>query len=185
MRFENKGYGPNGGTYLCCDSSRRGLGCEPVGWRYDEFEASFLAFVKELDLSQIIGTDDAKVTEIDHTIAALRGELLDIDNQREKTYELLQKVDAASDYVAKKLNELEKRRAEVEQEAEAKTAELTILKAKAQAVRDSDQDFKKLTVALRRASGQVHRGLPALLDAHDGVSLPRRESVPRLHRTGG
>ena len=93
MRFENKGYGPKGGTYLCCDSSRRGLGCQPVGWRYDEFEASFLAFVKELDLSQIIGTDDAKTTEIDRAIAALRGELLDIDNQREKTYKLLQKVD--------------------------------------------------------------------------------------------
>ena len=153
MRFENKGHGPKGGTYLCCDNSRRGLGCEPVGWRYDEFEASFLAFVKELDLSQIIGTDDAKATEIDHTIAALRGELLDIENQREKTYKLLQKVDAASDYVAQKLNELENRRAEVEKEAKEKTTELTILKAKAQAVRDSDQDFKKLTAALRRASG--------------------------------
>ena len=68
----------------------------------------------------------------------------------------------ASDYVAQKLNELEKRRAEVEKEAEAKGAELTILKAKAQAVRDSELDFKKLTAALRRASGMtftnfVHR----------------------------
>jgi len=28
MRFENKGPGPKGGTYLVCDSARRGLTCE-------------------------------------------------------------------------------------------------------------------------------------------------------------
>ena len=47
MRFENKGYGPNGGTYLSCDNSRRGLGCERVGWRYEDFETLFLAFVHD------------------------------------------------------------------------------------------------------------------------------------------
>ena len=93
--------------------------------------------------------DAGKATEIDHTIAALRGELLDIENQREKTFELLQKVDAASDYVAKKLNELENRHGEIKKELDERTAELAFVKAQAQSIRDSDQDFEKLTAALK------------------------------------
>ena len=46
--------GPNGATYLVCDGARRGLGCEKRGWRYDQLEASFLAFVKELDLESLV-----------------------------------------------------------------------------------------------------------------------------------
>jgi DNA invertase Pin-like site-specific DNA recombinase len=44
--FENKGYGPKGGTYLVCDGTRRHRGCPSVRWRYRDFEASFLAFVE-------------------------------------------------------------------------------------------------------------------------------------------
>ena len=151
MKFDNKG---KGATFLVCDGAKRGLGCEIARWRYDEFEASFLSFVRELDLRELLDGEDAgKATEIDHTIAALRGELLDTENQREKTFELLQKVDAASDYVAKKLNELETRHGEIKKELDERTAELALVKAQAQSIRDSEEEFEKLTSALKGATG--------------------------------
>jgi DNA invertase Pin-like site-specific DNA recombinase len=48
--FENKGGGPKGGQYLICDGARRHRGCPSVRWRYRDFEASFLAFVEELEI---------------------------------------------------------------------------------------------------------------------------------------
>ena len=155
MKFEDKGKPPKGATFLVCEGAQRGLSCEIARWRYDEFEASFLAFVQELDLRELLDDEDAgKATGIDHTIAALRGELLDIENQREKTFELLQKVDAASDYVAKKLNELANRHSEIKKELDERTAELAFVKAQAQSIHDSDQDFKKLMAALKGATGE-------------------------------
>ena len=51
MRYVNRG---KSGAYLVCDGARRGLGCEKTGWRYDQFEASFLSYVQELDLESIV-----------------------------------------------------------------------------------------------------------------------------------
>ena len=57
MHFESKGSGPRGGTYLVCDMVRRNMGCPSVRWRYNDFEASFLAFVSELDLGAVLKSD--------------------------------------------------------------------------------------------------------------------------------
>jgi hypothetical protein len=91
MRFENKGPGPKGGTYVVCDSARRGLKCEKTAWRYDHFEASFLAFVREVDLERVMqGGDEARQRSIlEERMTALRGEQAAIGQQMDKTYELL------------------------------------------------------------------------------------------------
>jgi hypothetical protein len=46
-----------------------------IGWRYDDFEASFLAFVKEVDLEPIARNDeDARRRDaLERAIAALQG----------------------------------------------------------------------------------------------------------------
>ncbi len=154
VKFENKGKPPKGATFLVCDGAKRGLGCEIARWRYDEFEASFLAFVQELDFSEVIETDnDIQRAALDNTIAGLRGELTYIETQRDKTFALLQKVDAASAYVATKLNELESRRREVEKQLDDKAVELSSLQARTKSVQESEQDFKKLMAALKGATG--------------------------------
>ena len=56
--FENKGQGTRGGTYLICDGAKRRRGCTATRWRYKDFEASFLAFVTELDVEAMINEDD-------------------------------------------------------------------------------------------------------------------------------
>ena len=143
MKFENKGRPPKGATFLVCDGAKRGLGCEIARWRYDEFEASFLAFVQELDLSEVIGANDGKErAALDSSIAALKGELGDIETQREKTFETLQQVDTASAYVARKLDELESRRREVEKKLDDRIAELSSLQTRTKSVQDSEQAFK-------------------------------------------
>jgi DNA invertase Pin-like site-specific DNA recombinase len=118
MRFENKGPGPKGGTYLVCDSARRGLRCEKTAWRYDAFEASFLAFVEEVDLERLVHREDeaSKRSSIDEAIAALRGEQAAIGQQMDRTYELLGMAGTAAGYVAQKLQTLEDRRSAVEAE---------------------------------------------------------------------
>jgi len=113
-----QGPGPKGGSYIVCDAAGRGLGCEKVLWRYDAFEKSFLAFVRELDLESIVhGEDEARKRSIlESTITALRGERAAINEQMERTYELINIAGNATSFVAEKLQALEGRRAAVEAE---------------------------------------------------------------------
>jgi DNA invertase Pin-like site-specific DNA recombinase len=60
MVFENKGLGAKGGNYLVCSDARRRLGCQSVRWRYRDFEASFLAFVQEIDFADIVDGEQTK-----------------------------------------------------------------------------------------------------------------------------
>jgi DNA invertase Pin-like site-specific DNA recombinase len=168
MRFENKGLGPKGGTYLVCDSARRGLNCEKTAWRYDHFEASFLAFVKEIDLERLVHREDeaSKRASIDEAIAALRGEQAAIGQQMDRTYELLGMAGTAAGYVAQKLQTLEDRRSAVEAELREREQEraslgLTVsdgkqVKALLERLQDrnpSDETYKlRSTIAARLKS---------------------------------
>jgi DNA invertase Pin-like site-specific DNA recombinase len=118
LKFENKGRPPKGANFLVCDAARRGLDCRIARWRYDEFEASFLAFVREVDLEQVIRNEDEskKRAILEQTVAALRGERTVIDAQMEKVYELLEMAGTATSFVAAKLQGLEARRAAIDAE---------------------------------------------------------------------
>ena len=54
MRLINKGKGPKGGTYLKCHKALAGGACSKTSWRYNEFEQSFLFFIREIDLDGIV-----------------------------------------------------------------------------------------------------------------------------------
>jgi hypothetical protein len=88
MTFENKGAGRDGNTYLICDSARRRLGCEARRWRYVDFESSFLAFVRELDLESVLDADGnaEKEANFNAEIEALRGEIASVAELMEKTF---------------------------------------------------------------------------------------------------
>jgi DNA invertase Pin-like site-specific DNA recombinase len=124
MVFENKGPGTRGGTYLICSNAQRARGCEATRWRYPDFEASFLAFVEELDLQSIIsaGEDAEKRKRLEDDLSALRGELSSVNELMEKTYALLS-AGGPPEFVAGKLNELKARQSDLEMRFETKEAE--------------------------------------------------------------
>jgi DNA invertase Pin-like site-specific DNA recombinase len=122
--FENKGVGTRGGTYLVCGSAQRGLGCCGTRWRYRDFEASFLAFVQELDIESIVRSDEdaSKRKSLENELAALRGEIASVSNLMEKSYSLLNE-NAPAEFVAAKLREHGLKRDELLQRLQAKEAE--------------------------------------------------------------
>src|SRR4029077_6100194 len=77
IAFENKGPGTRGGTYLVCGNAQRSRGCDATRWRYQDFEASFLAFVQELDLESVVNVNDdaEKRKRLERELSAIRGEL--------------------------------------------------------------------------------------------------------------
>jgi DNA invertase Pin-like site-specific DNA recombinase len=112
--FENKGQGTKGGTYLVCDGVKRRRGCKATRWRYPDFEASFLAFVTELDVEAMIneGDEARKRRELEAEVSAVQGELSSVGAQMQRTYDLLA-TGAATDFVAARLRDLEGRQKEL------------------------------------------------------------------------
>lgn len=122
--FENKGNGPKGGSYLICSDAKRNLGCKATRWRYADFEASFLAFVEELDIESILTADEtaARRKEVADQLAALRGELASVGELMEKTFELLTG-GGAVEFVKGKLDGLEQKQSRLRADIEAKAFE--------------------------------------------------------------
>jgi DNA invertase Pin-like site-specific DNA recombinase len=134
MKFKLNGVG-----YLVCDHAARGVGqCKRVAWNYNDFEASFISFVKEFDLVAVVD-GEAEVGRrrmMEDQVTALRGKLAAIEDQRDRTYELFLNSGHASDFVGRKLNELETKRAELATAIKAKQEELAGLEHDRIAVRD-------------------------------------------------
>jgi hypothetical protein len=103
--------GRKGGTYLICDNASRHRACPSVRWRYRDFEATFLAFVEELDIESIIneGSQAQKRRELDDELSALRGELSSVTDMMERAFEVLSQ-GGPVEFVTTKLNELDQRR---------------------------------------------------------------------------
>lgn len=124
MKFENKGSGRKGGAYLICDRSKRQLGCVATRWRYRDFEASFLAFVQELDLDSIINvSDDAAARKaLEDERSALQGELKAARLASEQTFASLA-AGGPVEFLTEKLSEIAARSSELK--ARLKTIEDT------------------------------------------------------------
>lgn len=101
MHFINKGAPPKGGTYLACDNARRGLGCDNMAWRYDDFESSFLTFVEEIDLESLLRPqgDSSERQNIEKEIQSLEGKLVRLEKDRDKTFRLLLDQEMPSDFL--------------------------------------------------------------------------------------
>ena len=53
--LKNKGKPPKGFKYLRCNNSIQNHECKSPSWRYEEFEGSFVQFVKEIKFSSLLG----------------------------------------------------------------------------------------------------------------------------------
>lgn len=114
MKFENKGSGRKGGAYLICNDAKRRLGCTAARWKYRDFEASFLAFVQELDLDSIINVnDDAAVRKtLENERSTLQGELRSVILASEQTFASLA-AGGPVEFLTGKLSEIAARSAEL------------------------------------------------------------------------
>lgn len=151
MRYENKGPGPKGSAYLVCDKVKRGLGCPNERWRYDDFEASFLFFVQELDLESLLVKND-KQSQIAVSIQVLQGRLAILREQQSKTYELHLENPSSSSFVARKLAELDQQIGEIEAEIARATSAQAAVKAEIKQFDRGKDEIKTLIDRLQNAA---------------------------------
>lgn len=196
--FENKGDGRKGGTYLICDGTKRGRGCPSVRWRYRDFEASFLAFVQELDVESIINAtaDSEKRKAIDAELDSLKGELSSVSDLMEKTYAVLSS-GGPVDFVTGKLNELTSRKAELSRRFDAKMAERQDLSAREERYQRSKDEIGELVGRLQKpASNEIFKLRAQIASqikvivkeisvAPLGNKLRMRAEIERLETLGG
>jgi DNA invertase Pin-like site-specific DNA recombinase len=118
MRFVHKGAPPKGGQYLKCTNAVRNLSCETTGWKYADFEASFLYFVREIDLADVLraAASQSDRAILDQRVTALGEKIREIEAKRDRIFDLLSYESSSTAYVRDRL-------AECEREIEAKQAE--------------------------------------------------------------
>jgi hypothetical protein len=174
MRYQDTGKGK---IYLVCDGAKRGMGCTVnTGWRYDEFEKAFLAFVDELDLASVINHDSQNNARVllQNEIEAANGKLKELTRLREKTYELLAKM--SSDFVAKKLNDLEQELKATTSLLQQKEQELSALSTIKADVDELKSNIGKVTggdYALRAlVSSQIKNLIDEVIIAPVGATMP-------------
>lgn len=76
MRHVDKGKLPKGGKYLTCINAKNGSGCVSKAWRYDDFERSFLTFVRDIDLRSLVSG-----VRQDDQASSLRQQIASIDEK--------------------------------------------------------------------------------------------------------
>lgn len=167
MVYINKGKPPKGGSYLVCDRSNRGLGCIKVLWRYDHFEASFLTFIEEMDLASLFshsgGSQNDAVAA--GALESLKGKISALEEQRERVYSLFIEGRGASDFVAKKIAEIDTNLAALALRAADMEKEVVKFSAAARLQAESKEQIKSLISELRAATGDEVYRLRAQLSA--------------------
>jgi hypothetical protein len=124
MRLEDKG-AHAGGHYIACGSSRRGLGCAGTTWKLRDFEASFLSYVREVQLALIErGESEAdRRGALDDAIAACRGELASLRERMMRTDELLDDAEHSKTFILRRLEVHAARETELERELRERETE--------------------------------------------------------------
>jgi DNA invertase Pin-like site-specific DNA recombinase len=199
MHYVQKGPGPKGGAYLRCDGAARGMSClSTEGWRYKDFETTFLAFVRKLDLEPIVRMEDeAKARQaLADEIQAMEGRLIDLNVRIRR---LLDQVEAG-EAVGDRLREREQEKSRLRDEINTKKAELDKRTAEANAFYESIDQIKSLIERLQdrsrpenyRLRKQISAKLRALVSdikvapagdapVHE-VSDPTEDEEERLNR---
>jgi DNA invertase Pin-like site-specific DNA recombinase len=73
VMMRSKGNPPKGFKYLRCENSLHGANCSCPSWRYEEFESSFITFVREVSFTDILsGTDTTQRLTSLHAQAATK-----------------------------------------------------------------------------------------------------------------
>ena len=153
--FENKGQGTKGGSYLVCDGAKRHRECQATRWRYRDFEASFLAFVQEIDVEAMINQDDEaqKRRTLEGVVASAEGELQSIETLMQQTFGVLE-TGAAVDFVSSKLRELEARQRDLKGRLGTKQHELELLNNRISTFYESKNEVRSFVERLQSPAGE-------------------------------
>ncbi|WP_127088175.1 recombinase family protein [Aquabacter cavernae] len=91
MRYIDKGPAPKGGKYLLCGTAERGLNCEKAYWKYELFERTFLSYVSEVNVSDILDSENRQNLrmQISKSMEALIGETEILKLKYKKLIELI------------------------------------------------------------------------------------------------
>jgi DNA invertase Pin-like site-specific DNA recombinase len=188
MTFDNKGRGPKGGRYLVCSKAKRRLGCQSVRWRYQEFEASFLAFVQEVDIASIVDSDEGagERRRLEADLSALEGELASTTELMDKTYAVLN-AGGPAEFIASKLNELEVRRTELNRAIAATRSQLEQVQSRQARLSQSKNEIKVLVDRLQNSNSSDHFELRAKVASHlrsviDSLSIATLGEQPKITR---
>lgn len=189
MHFINKGPSPkNGGTYLMCDNARRKVGCVSNAWRYDQFEASFLTFVEEIDLQPLMHGDaeTANRARLDQGIQALEGRLGRLEEERSRTFRLLMDQETTSDFVKKEFARYQREIEAASAERASLLAERRLFESDVARFHESGKEIQDLVAQLRapaeddryRLRAKVAARLKALVDHVNVAALGIEEKKP-------
>lgn len=109
MRFVHKGRPPKGTQSLKCTNAVRNLGCQSRGWKYTDFESSFLYFVKEIDLTATLkaAAENSNRSTVEQQIVVHEQKLVQLTSKREKIFALLDEPGPSTAFVRDKLEECE------------------------------------------------------------------------------
>jgi DNA invertase Pin-like site-specific DNA recombinase len=158
MKFENKGSGQKGGRYFVCDKAHRHMGCINVRWKYENFERSFLTFVKELELASLVNgsSKDDEVHKAEAEIAILEGKITETRELMEKTFHLMQAGEAV-DFVSRKLAEQQTTLNELQRELHSKQVEKEANSGRREAFEESKAEIKSLVEQVHGKEGDAYK----------------------------
>ncbi len=125
--FRDKGVGSRGGKYLRCGNAERHMNCSAPAWEYGEFESSFFAFVREIDLDAIFTSDKTELLKKSalERLAILEAKLTTAQQAYENIFKLLELTDGeVAQDIATRLTNKKAEIAEIEAEIERVTYEL-------------------------------------------------------------
>ncbi|UVK55850.1 recombinase family protein [Mesorhizobium sp. AR02] len=196
MHFINKGSLPKGGTYLACDNARRGLGCDNMAWRYDDFEASFLTFVEEIDLGSFLRAQDGSGHRqaVERKMQAAEGSLVRLERERDRTFRLLLDQDMPSDFLKGELARIQGEIEALSMESDELAQERRRLDVEVASFVQSRAEIQTLIAELRsggdderyRLRTKVAGRLKSLISVIEVATLgdrqPRAENVVELSK---
>jgi DNA invertase Pin-like site-specific DNA recombinase len=101
---------PKGGRSLVCSNAKLDAGCHVrVQWKYDDFETSFFAFIREANLPEVMGAikpDDDRA-KLGDEIKATEGRLIEAERRRDRAFELYTDSDQPTDFMRSQFRESE------------------------------------------------------------------------------
>lgn len=100
---------------LVCTAARRKISCERYPWRYSDFEQSFLAFVREIDLQGLLTerpADDRRAA-VANRLATLRAQESKLKSDFDQLLEIYLQMPGGSSLLQEKIAELEANKAKL------------------------------------------------------------------------
>jgi hypothetical protein len=151
MVFENKGNKPKGAHYIVCEAGRRLHRCRPARWRYDQFEATFLTVVEEIDLGSMfsVSGNDVHRKQIQDQVEAHNGKLVELDREFANAYELVKMPGFSSTLVGERIVRCEREIAKTKAQIDKLSAVLENQRALAASFYDGKIELKHLIAKIK------------------------------------